>query len=127
VETRFALVALMLRLEATGLGIKRIAVRLGCCGTPGRFALCRMARHCLHGRSWWVGEPGDGTAVCALSAEHLMPYADGLCATRVVEEPADGTLKARSTKIKELAVANSLELMARPAGFEPTTPWFVAR
>jgi hypothetical protein len=42
-----------------------------------------------------------------LSADHLTPYADRLCALRVVE-PADGTFTAQSTNEKEPAVANSL-------------------
>ena len=43
-----------------------------------------------------------------LSADHLAPYADRLCALRVAEESADGTFTAQSTNEKELAVANSL-------------------
>jgi integrase len=43
-----------------------------------------------------------------LSAEHLTPYADRLCALRVLEDPAGGTFTAQSTNEKELAVANSL-------------------
>jgi hypothetical protein len=31
-----------------------------------------------------------------LTAEHLAPYADRLCALRVVEESADGTIKAQA-------------------------------
>lgn len=43
-----------------------------------------------------------------LSADHLTPYADRLCALQVVEDRADGTFRAQSTNEKELAVANSL-------------------
>ena len=39
-----------------------------------------------------------------LSAEHLTPYADRLCALRVVEGSADGTFSAQSTNEKELAL-----------------------
>ena len=43
-----------------------------------------------------------------LSADHLMPYADRLCALRVVETPVMGTISSQVTNEKELAVANSL-------------------
>jgi hypothetical protein len=43
-----------------------------------------------------------------LSADHLTPYADRLCALRV-EDPAGSTFTAQATNEKELAVANSFE------------------
>lgn len=38
-----------------------------------------------------------------LSAEHLAPYADRLCALRVVDDPADGTFTAQAVNEKGLA------------------------
>ena len=44
-----------------------------------------------------------------LTADHLAPYADRLCALRVVEEkPADGTITAQLEKDKGLRVCNPL-------------------
>jgi hypothetical protein len=44
-----------------------------------------------------------------LSADHLTPYADRLCALRVVETPAVDTNWSQATNEKELAAANSFE------------------
>jgi len=61
-----------------------------------------------------------------IAAEHLAPYADRLCALRVVEAAGDGTNPSQATNDKGLAPAKPLSCLARPAGLEPTTPWFVA-
>jgi beta-glucosidase/6-phospho-beta-glucosidase/beta-galactosidase len=42
------------------------------------------------------------------SAEHLAPYADNLCALRVVDESCDGTMSAHPTKEKRIGTANPL-------------------
>jgi integrase len=69
----------------------------------------QTARRCSHCRSWGGWESPEMVRRYAhLSTDHLTPYADRLCALRVVESPADGTFTAQSANEKELAVANSL-------------------
>lgn len=50
-----------------------------------------------------MGKPGDGAAVCAMSADHLAPYVDRLCALRGMNVPEHGTFTAQSQKEKGLA------------------------
>ena len=44
-----------------------------------------------------------------LAAEHLAPYADRLCALRVVEAAGDGTNPSQAGNDKALAFAKALE------------------
>ncbi len=44
-----------------------------------------------------------------LSADHLTPYADRLCALRVIEGERDGTFWSQATNEKQLTVANSFD------------------
>jgi hypothetical protein len=43
-----------------------------------------------------------------VSAEHLAPNADNLCALRVVDESCHGTISAHPTKEKGIGTANPL-------------------
>src|SRR5262249_15570179 len=61
------------------------------------------------------------------SPEHLTPYADRLRGVGDVKENADGTFQAQVPKREGLAFLQAVVCLARPAGFEPTTPWFVGR
>ena len=65
-----------------------------------------------------------------LSADHLAPYADRLCALRLVEEqncPQGSYVLGQSGKSKGPASLQALEFVARPKRFELLTPWFVAK
>jgi len=69
-----------------------------------------------------------GQRYAHLTAKHLAPYADRLCALRQGDEVsagAYGTFTAQRSKEKGPAASQTLDYVARPAGFEPTTPWFV--
>ena len=75
----------------------------------------------------WGGRESSETvrryASCPLSTLRPMRIAYALCALWRVGSTA--RLRHSPQNEKELAVANSLNWVARPAGFEPTTPWFV--
>jgi len=55
-----------------------------------------LARRCAHYRTWEAGVRVDGAALYAhLSIEHLAPYAELLCAARVVKEELHSTTTAQ--------------------------------
>jgi hypothetical protein len=49
-----------------------------------------------------------------LSAEHLAPYADRLCALRAVEGPADGTFTAQSVNREGVSSLQPLDEFGAP-------------
>jgi hypothetical protein len=59
------------------------------------------------------------------SAEHLAPYADNLCALRVVDESCDGTMSAHPTKQKTDWHCQPLDLTGAPG--EIRTPDLLVR
>jgi hypothetical protein len=72
----------------------------------------------------------DGERYARLTAEHLLPrtrIAYALCASWNLPVRTLGTFWARCPNEEGLHRCRPFEDLARPAGFEPTTPWFVAR
>ena len=78
-----------------------------------KYAQVAIADHNRSGDAW----PRNQALECAgittfagptCASDHLTPYADRLCASRVVKSPVRGTFAAQSTNEKELAVASSL-------------------
>jgi len=78
-----------------------------------------------------LGGPFDvqmGQGYAYLTAKHLAPYVDRLCALRQGGRRFCRRLRhlyGTEVKRKGPAPSQALDYVARPAGFEPTTPWFV--
>jgi Phage integrase family len=62
-----------------------------------------------------------------LAADHLVPYAERQSALRAMQDSGNGTTWRRTRKRRGYLSVSPCNLMARLAGIEPTTPWFVAR
>ena len=94
------------------------------CGTLGRAGTYRRANRFMLCRNCAVGKPGNGTAVRAPFSRTPRP----ICGSPVHLACRGESWWARfSHSLEMTGVSNEAnpEYLARPAGVEPTTPWFV--
>ena len=75
------------------------------------------------GRRQWPVVRRAKNAQCDahLTAAHLAPYAEHLCAGGAVAAASDGTLWAQGRKKQGLALLQALEMLVGRVGIEPTT------
>ena len=60
-----------------------------------------------------------------LSAAHLTDYVDRVASFRLVGSGNVATIQPCAGNEEGVAASHPFFCLARPAGFEPTTPWFV--
>src|SRR5712692_2728549 len=74
-----------------------------------------------------MGKCGDGAALCAPKRRASGPICGSLMYFAGGGGAGSGHKLVTGLKEKGPAMSQALENVARPAGFEPTTPWFVGR